>query len=57
MQGEDNKERGGRGQGAAAGHGKIMMQDAVVIWAMVGRVKKGFINSGWLIKTREIIIW
>ena len=50
MQGEDNKKRGGRGHGAAQQmHGKIMIQDqrakAAVTWTMVGRVKRGIIDT------------
>ena len=42
-------------------HGEIMIQDqrakAAITWAMMGRVKHGFIlMDGWLVnKTREII--
>ena len=52
MQGEDNKKRVGRGQGAAAntwGDHDSALQDlrakATLTWAMVGRVKSGFIGT------------
>ena len=53
MQGEDNKKRGGRGQGAVQKmHGEIMIQDqrakAAIIWTTVGRVKIGFKDT-WLV--------
>ena len=52
MQGEENKKRGGRGQGAAANAWVIMIQDQrakeALIWAMVGGVKNGFIDR-WLV--------
>ena len=52
MQVEDNKKRGGRRQGPQPVHREIMMQDqrakAGVAWAMVRRVKSGFIDM-WLV--------
>ena len=47
IQGEDNKKRGGSGSQHQQLHGEIMIQDqrakTAVTWAIVGRVKSGFI--------------
>ena len=45
MQGEDNKKREGREQEAAANACGDQRSKAEVIWAMMRRVKSGFIDT------------
>ena len=57
IQGEDNKKRGGSGQGAAANargdHDTGLKNQSAVTWTMMGMVKSGFIMDMWLVDKNE----